>query len=327
MPSDARIQPAVDALHRPIATYRSQVAAARDRVRALLASDSGIDRARLELGSFGVSRIDVARFAELRHGAAFDALSRSRLERASLVLAELDATDDSAFVVAVSAGDSLRVAIARALARLGRAFGAAAVAELVRGGRYEPERHDSVLEAYPFERWSKTERTHAPPLVVTVEGSDLRAGALAELLDAGTRLVLLVRGATTPAPLVRLVTPGTLVMQTRELGDLARLASAEGPAIAAVFEQEAAFFRHDPAAGRAAWQRLTITHRPAPPKRSVGGMSPRQQLEELMQLEALAAQPALPDGTVDALMPGGTGDPTERLTAWLLGASGLADTR
>ena len=327
MPSDASIQSAIDALRRPIATYRSYVAAARERARAILASDSGIDRARLELGSFGATRIDVARFAELRRGAALDALSRYRLERASVVLAELDAADDSAFVAAVPAGDSLRVTVARALARLGRAFGATAVVELVRGGRYEPERHDSVLEAYAFERWTKAERAHAPPLIVTVDGADLRAGALTDLLDVGSRLLLLVRGAATPAPLVRLITPGTLVMQTRNLDSLARVASADGPAIAALFEQEAALFTHDPAAGRSTWQRLTVSHRPTPPKKSIAGLSPRQQQEELLQLDALAEQPALPDTPVDVLVPGGAGDPTERLAAWLLDASGLTDGR
>ena len=327
MPSDPRIPQLLTLLARPIAAYRSQVAATRERLRILLASDSGVDRTRLELGAFGASRIDVARFAELRHGVVLDALSRTRLERARQVLAELDSASDSVlFSIDVASGDSLRVSIARALARLGCAFGAAHVAELIRCGRYEPERHDRLLDAFPFDWWNRAEREHAPPLVVSVDGADLRAGALAELLDGGVRIVLLVRGACTPAPLARLVTPSTLVMQTRDTGALARVATFEGPAIAAVMDHDAAQFRHDPADGRKLWQRVTIISRPeTTPKATLGGVSPRQQREELLLLEALAERPALPDAPVEALIPAGAGDPADRLTAWLLTESGLAN--
>ena len=324
MRSDARLRPALDALHGPIATYRSYIAAARERVRALLATDHGVERARRELGSFGNVRIDVGRFAELRRGVVLDPLSRARLERASAVLSEIDPTEDALFAIDVPSGDSLRVAVARALARFGRAFGAGNVAELVRSGRYEPERHDRMLDVYPYEWWSRAERQHAPPLIVLVDGADLRAGSLAELLDVGMRLVLIVRGQSTPAPLVRLITPGTLVMQLRDANLLERLAACDGPAIAAIFEQDAALFTHDPLAGSVLWQRLTITHRPtSPPTKSILGVSSRQQQEELLQLEALGERPALPSGPIDAFVPSGVGDPTERLTTWLLNESGL----
>jgi hypothetical protein len=325
MPSDPRVQPTLAALERPVAAYRSVLAIARERARALLSTDGGTERARLELGSFGNSRIDAGRFAELRRGVALEPFSRSRLLCACDVLEELAGASDEMFVVDVPTGDSLRVVVARALANLGRAFGAAAVVELVRNGLYEPERHDRVLDAYPFDRWSRIEREHAPPLIVTVDGADLRAGSLAELLDGGMRLVLVVRGASTPAPLVRLVTPGTLVMQTRDIEAIRRVAAATGPAIAALFEIEAALFTHDPMTGGALWQRLTVIHRPsALSKQAIGGVSPRQQREELAQLEALASRPALPNGRVDALVPAGDGDPADRLAAWLLAESGLA---
>src|SRR5690348_5284571 len=106
MPSDARVQLALHALRHRLAAYRSYTAAARERVRTLLASDAGSDRARLELGPFG-ARIDATRFAELRHGVVLDSLSRARLERAAAVLAELDGASDEMFVVDVPAGDSL----------------------------------------------------------------------------------------------------------------------------------------------------------------------------------------------------------------------------
>ena len=337
MPSDSLVIPrseatrallfkaSLDALRGPIATYRSYVASARERVRALLATDGSAERTRLELGTFGGMRIDVARFADLRQGVVLDVLSRGRLERAAAVLDELDASDNAMFAADVTPGDSLRVAVARALAWTGRAFAAMNVAELVRSGRYEPERHDRMLDAYPFAWWTRAEREHAPPLVISVDGADLHAGSLAELLDVGMRIVLLVRGQSTPAPLVRLVTPGAFVMQTRDIDALARVADSAGPAVAAMFEHEAALFTHDPLGGSALWQRLTILHLPAsPPTRSTGGISPRQQSEEVLQLQALGERPALPNGPVESFVPHGAGDPTERLTAWLLEESGLA---
>ena len=327
MPSDGRLQSVLAALSSPIATYRSTIAATRERVRALLAIDDGADRARRELGSFGGVRIDAARFAQLRVGGVLDPLSRARLQQAEATLAELDRVGEELFIADVPSGDSLRVVIGRALARAGRAFGATTVVELVRNGQYEPERHDRLLDAFPFEWWTKAQRAHAPPLVATVDGADLHVGGLAELLDAGTRLVLLVRGPATPAALVRLITPGALVMQAREAATLARMAQFEGPAIAALVEEEAALFTHDPDAGSALWQRLTISHRPSGVQKSVAGVSPRQQREELAQLEALAERPALPAAPVEVLVPGGNGDPAERLAAWLLAESGYADGR
>jgi hypothetical protein len=54
-------------------------------------------------------------------------------------------------------------------------------------------------------------------------------------------------------------------------------------------------------------------------------MSARQQQEELLQLQALAERPTLPNGPIEALVPSGAGDATDRLTAWLLNESGLAN--
>jgi hypothetical protein len=327
--SDARVQAALGALRRPIDAYRSMIVGAAARARELLAGDGGAPRARLTLGEFGGARMDAARFAELAHGAALDALSRARIERAAAVLEELAAAGDEAFVADVARGDSLRVVAARALARLGRAFGAASVVTLVRSGRYEPERHDRLLESLPPEWWSRSERRAAPPLILTVDGADLHAGSLAELLDGAARIVLVVRGACAPAPLVRLVTPGTLVMQAADPAAIARVAEHDGPAVAALVD-DAALFTHDPALGAALWQRLVVARGPtAEPTRSLGGTSPRQQREEMAQLEAMAARPMAAAGvtpgeaSAQLLAPGG-GDPAERLTAWLLAESGLA---
>ena len=94
--------------------------------------------------------------------------------------------------------------------------------------------------------------------------------------------------------------------------------------MAAIFEHEAALFTHDPQIGGALWQRLSILERSAqPPRKSLAGISARQQSEELLQLEAMAERPLLPNGPIEVLVPTGGGDPTDRLTAWLLRESGL----
>lgn len=330
MPSDPRVQQALQALRRSIEAYRSVVVSARERARKLLAgaeTSSVATRAQLELGRFGAARIDAALFAEVAKGAALDMQSRERLQRACVVLDELLASEDVAFVVDVAAGCVMGHEASHAMARLGRAFGAAHLIELVRSGRYDAARHDRFLQEYPFEWWSKEERSYAPPLVITVNGPSLRASALADLLDGGVRLVMIVRGVSSPAPLVRLVTPGTFVMQTDDPLELARIEGCAAPLVAALIESEGACFVHDPKRGPATWQRLTITRRPAAVARTtIGGVSPRQQQEELAQLDALGVQPKLPDTPVDAIGGSGGGDATERLTAWLLAESGLAKT-
>jgi len=319
---------ALAALGRSITAYRSVVIAAAERARALRGANGGAERARLELGAFGGAWIDAGRFAELSQPSGLDRLAQARLVRAAAVLDEIAAAADATlFAIDVQSGDSLRSAIARAYARLGRGFGAATAVELVRTGRYDAERHDGLTDSFPFAFWSRADRLHAPPLVVSVDGADLRAGALAEFVDGTVRLILLVRGPAAPAPLVRAITPGTYVAQLSPNGSLERAAACEGPAIVALFEgtQDVAAFVHDPANGRASWQRLTIDRRPAvEPKRSIAGVSPTQQREELRQLEALAEPPALPTAPVESLVASGSADPTERLTAWLLAESGLA---
>jgi hypothetical protein len=330
MPSDDRVDLALSALARPIANYRAFVVTALGRQRALLDAGSGADRARLELGEFGGGRIDAARFAELGRGTALDAPSRDRIRRASTVLQEIADLGDRAFVADVRTGESLRLVVGSALARLGRAFAAAATSDLVRRGRYEPERHDQLLDSCGIEWWSLTVRQVAPPLVVTVDGADLRTGALAEFLDGAQRIVLVVRGPSAPAPLVRCITPGTFVAQVvAGSGDGWRevFGRLDGPGIIALVADTAARFVHDPGAGASVWQRLTITGVPTDPtRRSLGALSPAQQREELAQLSAMAARPALPEAPVDALVAATAGagaDPAERLTQWLLTESGL----
>lgn len=332
MPSDTlqldrldRDQIARRLIARRISVFRSAVIGAAERARTLLSTGTANDRASLELGPFAAGRIDATRFAALNTaGPVLDATSRERVERAAEVFADMLGGGDERFVIDVAAGTSVRFAVGGALARLGRAFGAATVIELVRAGQFNPSEHDRLLEWYGFDEWSRAERMAAPPLVVRLDGADLRGASFASFMDGAVHFVVVPTHSTTPAPLACLVTPAVLVAQTADQTGLDTFAQFDGPAIAALVAGDTACFVHDPAAGKSPWQRIKIWHRPAaPPRRTIGGISPRQQLDARAQLEALAQRPALSDTPVEALAPG-TGDPAERLASWLLNESGIA---
>jgi hypothetical protein len=325
MPSDPRVAAALSALRPRIEAYRAAVAAAHERAQGLLSLGGGAGKAADELGAFAMNRIDAGRFAAIDAGQpALDAASRSVVLQALEVLAKHARVADDAFVVDVPPGGSLAGFVAAALGRLGRSFGAAAVVELARSGRFNAAANAFFLDFYGFERWGRGERAVAPPLVVVVDGADVRAGGLADFLDAGVQLILVVRGASSPAPLARLITPSTLVIQTNDAGSLARLSSASGPAVVALVPDSAARFIHDPAGGKGAWQRLAVSFRPEPPRRALGMWSAAQQREELLTLDSLSTPPALGDASIESLTGGRDGDPVDRLASWLLTASGQA---
>ena len=197
-----------------------------------------------------------------------------------------------------------------------------------RGGRRGGGGGAPVVGPLPFARWTRSERRLAPPLVVALEGGDLRAAALAEFLDGRQKIVLVVEGECAPAPLARLVAPGTFVLQTADAAGLDRFAAWEGPGIAALVPESAGRFVHDPAAGAASWDRLTIAHTPdKPPRRTVAGLSAAQQAEELEILRTLAARPAAiaPPAGAPAAAEAGTADPVDKLAAWLLSRVDLSD--
>lgn len=326
MPSDHRTRAALTAVAPRLAAFRSAGIAALEHARAVLAPSGGVDRARLELGALG-ARIDATRFAGVADGGpALDATTRERVERARGVLESLAAASDDAFVVDVPAGASLTVATREALAHFGRVFGLASAIDLARSGRYVAELHDQAVDAWPFELWTARDRRTAPPLVVRVSGADLSLGNLANVLDGSMHIVLVVSGDAAPARLVRLITPGVFVMQTKEPQSLARYSAYTGPAVAGLFETDVACFTHDPARGPAPWQRLTIdATAPAPGRRRLSGLTPWQQNEEVQQLASLSSRPTLSATPIESFVPGGDGDPAERLAAWLLGASGAAE--
>lgn len=337
MPSDDRTQHALKALAGARDDFRSAVAQSVDEIRSLLREradegPSGGEDPDSGLGAFGSRRIDAERFASFFTSAkTLDAAAVERMEAALDTLAAIDAAAADAFRVRLDAGSDLHDAVGEALGRSGRAFGAARVAELARVGQYRPDAHDAYLENFGPEMWNRAERRIAPPLVVELDGRDLRAGGLADYLDGGQKIVLLPRGESAPAPLVRLVTPGQLVLQTRDPSELDRLSDFPGSAVAVVYSRDAtaAAFVHDPRSGRELPERLEVRDLPDETEiRPVGPVTKEQQVEELRQLVAVARA-----GDVSAAAAPVSGDrgsegevePADRLAAWLLRQASLDD--
>jgi hypothetical protein len=246
----------------------------------------------------------------------------NRIEQAHEILKELSGRDSDLFRVDVDADGCLRGTVNNHLKDVGRAFGAARVAELSKTSRFIEAEHAVWLSFFPFALWNRAERRLAPPVIVHVNGADLRAETLADFLDGGLKVVLLVDGKTTPAPLVRLITPNTFVMQTRDARTLDRLAAFDGPGIAAVLpDDDTARFMHDPAAGPDV---LTIQHMPDIEKARapVGGRSAAQQSEELRQLQAVATPREAAEAPAgDAVAT----NPVDKLAAWLLTNANLKE--
>lgn len=331
MPSDPRVAAALAALNQPIAEFRAAVQGALAQADAHLAAQSADDatrtaRAAVQLGEFGARHLSASRFAGLFPAVLpSDDASQKALGRAIDILRKVSAEGDSLFVAEVTKGRRLGATIDEALAVAGRAFGAIIISELVRGGRYRAAEHDRLLESLEFRAWNKAERRFAPPLVVEVDGADLHAGALLDFADGREKIVLVVRGAAPPAALVRCITPGTFVLQTVDGTGLDRVASFEGPAIAAILSEGAATFIHDPTAGKEPWQRLTVPFLPVAPAKAVGGSSVWQMGEDLRMLADLARTPFTVPGTAGGKgAPAiGAGEAVDRLASWLLDSSGL----
>jgi hypothetical protein len=340
MPSDARTR-ALDALAEHRTRYRSAVSAAHDQMAGYLVAH----RARThghsqvvakELGRFAVGRIDVERFGALFADAHFlTAETAERIDRLVGVLAELLAEGDDLFTCDVPDGGDLHAEVERAIANAGRVFGAVLAFQALRTGVYRSERHDADVVAFPFARWNRSERLLGIPLVVEVDGADVRAEALTDYLDGRMAIVLVIRGTSSPAPLVRLITPGTLVLQAADVAELASPSRFDGPVIAALVSGVAARFVADPRAPQSMQPRLRITHLPPDaPKQPLGGRSVWQQAEELAQLLALqhAVTDMAPAAAAATVSPATSARPTvdapsvDQLAGWLLAQAGLGET-
>ena len=137
MPSDLRIQQALDALAEPIKTFRSTLANTSEQIRLLISTrveHTGATEkvARAELGEFAAGRIDAERMAKLFSGVEPPTIGHSEaVARALDVCNELLARRENLFRIEVAEGDDLRTAVGRALADIGRAFAATRIVELI----------------------------------------------------------------------------------------------------------------------------------------------------------------------------------------------------
>lgn len=325
MPSDPRTAAALAALQPARESFASAVAATLEELRVYLdthQSEAGDRLAVLaaELGPVGTQHIDVERLARvLTPEPTVPPAVHAVLVRALEALRAVADEGEDGFVLDVPPGESLYAMVADRLARLGRAMGATRVATAAREGRYRPAEHDRWLERFPFGSWNQAERAVAPPLVVEVDGADLRPAGLAEFCDGLTKIVLVVRGDATPAPLVRLVTPRTFVAQSAEEGVIARLVAWNGPGVVGLMPAGTARFVHDPAAGAALAARLVVGELPSLDHRKrAGPFTAAQQREELEQLQSLQAAAAAAPVAAAVTAPPREEDPAGKLAAWLL---------
>jgi hypothetical protein len=326
MQSDERASAALSALKPEIAQYRFVVSSTLERAQALLASESAPAKTGTVLGQFASGRIDPEKFAMISSGTApLDAVGRAMLERAMETLNSLLDSGDNLFLLSVAHRSSVAGAIRDRIATFGSAFAAAAIIEVIRRRTYDPAVHGLWVQDQPFESWTPSERRLLPPLVVRVDGTEVDPSALAPLIDGRLRLVLLIDGQTSPALLARLVSPGVFVSQGSDVSVLDTLKDLEAPAIVAIMSGPEARFTHDPRGGWASWQRIRIASLPdAPIRKAVGSRSAWQQREDIAYLRSLADLPALNSNGAPTRVPVAKGDPTERLTEWLLEQSSVA---
>jgi hypothetical protein len=328
---------ALEALGPRIDTFRSAVVTAEEELRSYIAHRRGAsefkgEQALIELGPFAIGRIDPERFAALMTATdELPAETERVLGRAETILSTF-AKGADLHRVAVEPGGDLRDAVKDALTYVGQVFGAARAVELARGGLFEADKHGHFLGSLPFRFWNRAERQLAPPFVVDVRGEDCLPAGLGEFLDGGVAVVLVADGPTTPAPLARLITPGTVVIQTTDPADLELLATSAHPGIALLFDEEReeqARFIHDPDRGDAPWNRIEMRHMPERTDVGRGRRAPTW-LEELTHLEGLARKPAgavaapVAVGAIeDTGTPAAEADPADQLAAWLLAQTDL----
>jgi hypothetical protein len=354
MPSDrsetaqALADQALDALAPRVQAFHSAVATAEEQVRSYVHRQRGQsefkgEQALMELGPFAIGRIDPERFAQLLGEAdELEPQAEDVLERAEAVLKSF-AQDDQLHRIAVDPGGDLRDTVKDALTHVGQVFGVSRAVEFARAGTFDPDQHNQMLGSLNFRFWNRTERQLAPPLVVDVRGEDCLPAGLGEFLDGTVAIVLVASGPTTPAPLARLITPGTFVMQTTDPGELRALAQSHHPGVALLFDEERpeqARFVHDPDAGETPADRLTMHHMPDQPDVGRGRRAPTW-LEELSHLAMLAASgPSSPSETVSAgaaqqdddapavssdVLAQADNTPADQLAAWLLAQTDLGD--
>lgn len=322
MPFDATALEALHVVSGAIAAYQSQVAAVADRIAQYLAAheDEATGSAEAEqLGVFAAGRIDVERFSALwEERRALDQSERALLTRSHDALRDIASRPGDHFITNLPTGGRLTTALANTFTDLGRCFGAMMIAEMVRTGRFRTEDFE-LIHGFPRFRWTRAERGMSPPVIVTLDGADLWAGEVAQYLDGNQKIVLVVRPPAPPAALVRLITPGTLVLQSCSVTGLQPLNAVEGPAIAALMPDGAAEFIHRPGTSPA-HERMTISTKPTGARKGVEGWTTWQQQQELDQLYSMAAAPVI----AHEQQPQPASDPADRLASWLLSHADLS---
>ncbi|HET8774243.1 MAG TPA: hypothetical protein VFP80_10645, partial [Thermoanaerobaculia bacterium] len=322
MPSDATALEALHVVSGAIAAYQTRVAAVADRIGHYLAasdesSGGGVEAE--QLGEFASGRIDIERFSALwEEREALDQSERNVLEHAHDLLRDIATRPGDYFITNLQPGARLTATLAHTFADFGRSFGAMMIAEMVRTGRFRTEDFE-LLHGFPRFRWTRAERGMSPPVIVTLDGADLWAGEVAQYLDGNQKIILVVRPPAPPAALVRLITPGTLVIQSCNVAGLEPLLAVEGPAVAALMPDGAAEFIHRPGSAPS-HERITISTKPAGARKGVEGWTTWQQQQELDQLYTLAAAPVI----AQEKQPQPASDPADRLASWLLSHSDLS---
>lgn len=331
MPSEEIVQQVLEILTHSGVRFGTALNKTVNQVRGLLAesrhpSNGDLADATARLGSFAEGRIDPGRFSSvISENSTIDPASLQVVERALERLKELAALKSDLFTLELERGSDLRAEVAAALRSMGKAFGAGRVVELCKRGQYQFASHDRFLDGLAFDEWTPSERRLGPPIVVVVQADDLRAESLAEFLDGGVKIVLVVAGQPSVAPLIRLVTPVTFVQQTEDPASLKSFADYGGPGIAAV-GSDFASFTHDPSGGDSIWQRISVEHAPDRDSlRNSGRLSKTQELAELDQLNAIATQPAAAavEAGTEASAEERPAEPADKLAAWLMSQADL----
>lgn len=312
MPSEDTLVTALDYVAPERDAFRSALAATLEQVRGIMAAGHNgepQDRAGAELGAFAAGRIRIEAFPEhaLRDMRPKKSVLAS-IRHAQQLLTATTSIGDQLHIVDVPENGDLLAAVQDALATAARAFAAAYAIELIRSGREDDSREETLLAPLPPDRWTRAEREVAPPVVVRVNGNDLRISGFEDLLQGNQKIVLLVDGAAPPAALVRLITPGVFVMQCRTIDELARLKAVHGPAIAAVMPDAAAFVFDG---------NLSVEHLPQElPKRPTRTMTVFRQKEDLEWLKRLSS--ALTQTATSSEIEAEQVNPGDKLAAWLL---------
>jgi hypothetical protein len=324
MQSDPRLEKALLSVAAERNAFRTAVAATLEQVRTMLAGadveQDRVQRASAQLGWFADGRINGQRFADFfGTTSTLPAQHLVQIRYARHLLNETLMLGDDLHHVSVENDGDLGGAVRAALAALGRVFAAAHMINALREGRHADDLDPPLLAPLAPAYWTRAERALAPPLVVEVQGADLRPGGLEEMLQGAQKIVLLVSGEAPPAALVRLISPGVLVVQTTDLADLARLTVFDGPAVAAVLPEGAARFVWEPGVnGRG---RLVVQQLPkVEPRRRIGRITAFQQTEELRWLQRLSSDFALAEERASATVASASSaiEPGDQLAAWLL---------